>query len=192
MRFEKTEEIRIKSELEPFVIELENFCKKTEEKEQNNFTTSEKILEKLEKDNAADLIVAILQSFVKTQNTEYLDLFRRVCAAITISGKSEYFVKYTDEIPYLHFFGSGYEPFISAAKEVVDHVEFNGQTYTIEEFAKLSREATLINLDIMHAITNKQLMLSAAKHDNKTKDEAFKYMQSFNIELLVLRKENEK
>lgn len=187
MRFEQTEELQIKSELEPFVVRLEKFCEKIHEKENDRWIVINKILEKIEKENTLDLIRSILTTFINTGNTEYLDLFRRTCNAMTIAGKEECFVKWTDEIPYLFLFGSGYEHFIPAAKEIVDHVEFNGQKYTVEDFLKLSREATLINLDLMHFVERKKYMLNYAKHDNKTKDEFFEKYQIMNIELQDLR-----
>lgn len=173
MRFEKTEELQIKSELEPFVIRLEKFCEKIEEKEQDTWIGINQILEKLEKENTIDLIRSILTTFINTGNEEYIDLFRRTCDAMTVLGKEDCFVKWTDETPYLFFFGSSYKKFIPAAKELVDHVEFNGQKYTTEDFLKLSREATLINLHLMDLAGCKDSIEAYAKMENKTKDEIF-------------------
>ncbi|WP_350613352.1 hypothetical protein [Pseudomonas sp. HY7a-MNA-CIBAN-0227] len=173
MRFEKTEELQTKSELEPFVVRLESFCEKTAEKEQDTWTGVNKILKKLEDENTEDLVRSILTTFINTGEAEYIDLFRRTCRAITVLGEEDNFVKWTDEIPYLYFFGSSYKHFIPAAKELVDNVEFNGQKYTVEDFLKLSREATLINLSLMNLAGSKASIEAYAELENKTKDELF-------------------
>lgn len=187
MRFERFDELQIKSELEPFVIRLEKFCEKTDQKESDRWVSIQKILDKLEADNTEDLIRSIMMTFRATGNQDYMELYRRICKAITISGKDEYFVKWTDEIPYPYLFGRNYKNFTESAKEIVDNLEFNGQIYTVEEFIRLSTEATLINQDLLYFVQNKQKMLNYAKHDNKTKDEFFARHQILNIELQEVR-----
>lgn len=183
MRFEQTEKLQIKSELEPFVVRLEKFCEKINEKENDRWVIINKILDKLENENTLDLIRSILTTFINTGNTEYIDLFRRTCNAMTIAGKAECFVKWTDEVPYLFMFGSGYKHFIPAAKEIVDHVEFNGQKYTVEDFLKLSREATVINLILMNDAGSKESIEAYAELENKSKDEIFAKKLEFILSL---------
>lgn len=187
MRFEQTEELQIKSELEPFVVRLEKFASKIEDKDKD--TKAEMLLEKLVNENTIDLIKSVLTTYINTGNAEYFELFRRICSSIEVDGREQYFTKYTDEIPYLYLFNTGAEHFTPLVKELVEEVEFNGKKYTLEEYSRLSQEITLINLDLLAFATNKKQFEHWAKLKNMTTTQFFEQHQMLNISLISLRED---
>lgn len=189
MRFEQTEELQIKSELEPFVIRLEKFSAKIEDKHKD--TQVEMLLEKLESENTIDLIKSVLTTYINTGNAEYFNLFRRICSSIEVRGRELHFSKYTDEIPYLYLFNTGAKHFTPLVKELVEEVEFNGKKYSLEEYSRLSQEVTLINLDLLSFAREKAQFEHWAKLKNMTTTQFFEHHQIMNIQLQDLREPDE-
>lgn len=159
MRFESTEELMIKDELEFWVVRLEKEVDKQLKrfdsgKYKSRYDVAEKIYEKLEEENYSGLVKEIFNSLLKTENNEYYKLYKRICRSVYSIGKGEYeFGLILNPALKEYLFETKTEVGKELLSKLIAPFEFNGKQYSIEEYLDLSIKVSNTNAAIMFLLT---------------------------------------